>query len=50
MNRKAFDDIDDRQLLESYHETRDEATLEESRLHFLYDVKNNSPLSTILIF
>jgi uncharacterized cupin superfamily protein len=26
----------------SYHETRDEATLEESRLHFLYDVKNNS--------
>ena len=25
----------------SYHETRDEATLEESRLHFLYDVKCN---------
>ena len=26
----------------SYHATRDEATLEESRLHFLYDVKSNS--------
>ena len=25
----------------SYHSTRDEATLEESRLHFLYDVKSN---------
>ena len=25
----------------SYHSTRDEATLEESRLHFLYDVKTN---------
>ena len=25
----------------SYHSTRDEATLEESRLHFLYDVKCN---------
>ncbi len=27
MNRKAFDDIDDRQLLESYHETRDNQLL-----------------------